>query len=521
MPQKTNRPAFGGTRVKRRGKSPPLYRVTGEARQTPFGARPNRKAVHEEWRGAARSALPLGRPLDSIGNDGTREMAISVPDTGSGYRQNSAYRPAPVFSFLFLLLLQIPLFADNGQTASPDSLNIVEIRIVGRKYTRQEVILSAIKTKVGDRISQEDVLQDKLRLEDLGIFKNVTISFHTGYYGTILYIVIEESLNLLPIGGLKFHSKKYGEDDFWVSGSLDFLWSNFRGLREVLWLRGEIWDKKSIGVGWGQPFRKPNFFWCNFLVMASPHDYAPIDENQRYFEGGAGRWLTQNIRADISANLQSIEAVNISTKDTLDNDWFPGIGAGIAWDNRNFPYHTTKGHYISLSLDRFGGLKEIKINFIQSLLKYRGYYPVMNTNHNVVLLLDITTRYRFPPWYYRIYGGGEGSIRGFPSGEFQGYNNILSTFEYRIPLFKTAEFGVPIADIFVPALNRVYYLVEAALFTDMGGYWEMQKGVTSLHRGYGAGLRVWAPPLKRSAVADFAVSEDGDFEYHLYLDIEF
>ena len=68
-PQKANRPALCGVRVKRWGKSPPDAAVTRHARHTPFGARPNREG------GRPDHCLP-GRLLEGTGNRAPRGMTV-------------------------------------------------------------------------------------------------------------------------------------------------------------------------------------------------------------------------------------------------------------------------------------------------------------------------------------------------------------------------------------------------------------------------------------------------------------
>ena len=68
-PQKANRPALCGVRVKRWGKSPPDAVVTRHARHTPFGARPNREG------GRPDHCLP-GRLLEGAGNCAPRGMTV-------------------------------------------------------------------------------------------------------------------------------------------------------------------------------------------------------------------------------------------------------------------------------------------------------------------------------------------------------------------------------------------------------------------------------------------------------------
>ena len=60
-------PAIWQVRVKRRGKSSPVSRVTGKAWQTPSGARPNRRTFE-------------GGPPDVLGSCRLRQRATVVPD---------------------------------------------------------------------------------------------------------------------------------------------------------------------------------------------------------------------------------------------------------------------------------------------------------------------------------------------------------------------------------------------------------------------------------------------------------
>ena len=86
-------PRACGVRVKRRGKSSPVPVVTSGARQTPSGARPNRRA----FEGGPPELS--GRLLDPVGNSRTRGMIIAFR-CASGRGTESGLRPAPShFSF--------------------------------------------------------------------------------------------------------------------------------------------------------------------------------------------------------------------------------------------------------------------------------------------------------------------------------------------------------------------------------------------------------------------------------------
>jgi len=107
--------------VKRRGKSSPAGRVTGLARQTPPGARPNKGAAPARSFGAGRDAdrpdplrLP-GRSLEAPGNRCPREMVI---------RRRSRFRQNPAYQFATKPLFRIPSPADESSGPRRHRVNL-------------------------------------------------------------------------------------------------------------------------------------------------------------------------------------------------------------------------------------------------------------------------------------------------------------------------------------------------------------------------------------------------------------
>ncbi len=121
MPQRGDRrgePILGAAvRVKRCGKSAPAARVTGPARQTPPGARPNRRASPARGEGwPARS--PRVRPLERPGNRSPRGMTIAAA-RDSGCRTEPGLQAASgAFS----------LFGNSVTSTVPGAIRIVRFR---------------------------------------------------------------------------------------------------------------------------------------------------------------------------------------------------------------------------------------------------------------------------------------------------------------------------------------------------------------------------------------------------------
>jgi outer membrane protein assembly factor BamA len=152
-----------------------------------------------------------------------------------------------------------------------------------------------------------------------------------------------------------------------------------------------------------------------------------------------------------------------------------------------------------------------------------AYHPLPAAAHRMVLAANIAKRFDPPPYFYRLYGGGSSTLRGYEAGGLQGHNKVAATAEYRFLLWRSPNMALPYVDYFVPALNRFYGLLEGALFSDAGTFWNCGEDPFRVRSAYafGAGLRLWFPPLQEAGGMDIAWNRDGEFHWHAYWDIEF
>lgn len=329
--------------MKRRSKSPPLVRVTGEARQTPSGARSNKKGIRLARCGAVRSVFPSGRPLDSGGNAGTREMAI--PSVARQGGQNSAYRPA--LPFFILAILVFFLFSTPAAAMEEDSGcgMVSSIRIVGNSHTRKHIILGALRIKPGDCVNRSEIQLAQIRLERLGIFRTTDVVLQPTPQGGVVLIIVEEGLNLLPILTPHRYERKYGSQETWYSLSMNLELTNFRGRHELLSVGGEVWDRKAFSLLWKQPYDptiSPGYLWLQFRTALWPHPYELYDAQESFGEAGAGKFIYGAWSAfgrlsyhDIRTDVDSLGWPKVFQ--------FPRAGVGFAFDNRNDTYHPMQG----------------------------------------------------------------------------------------------------------------------------------------------------------------------------------
>lgn len=514
-----------GVRVKWRSKSPPPCQVTAGAWQTPSGARSNRKRVCFMQQGVVRSFLSSGRPLDSGGNVRTREMAASTEELNFPYRQNSAYRPAfprLYFSvFIGIALLVKTIFAQSAAVSSaPDTFLVSDIRVAGNTKTLTSIILKTASLKPGDKITGADIQMAKTALEDLQIFRNVNVLSFWNNKGLSILIVVEEGLNLLPILSPHQHEKKYGHNTIWYTLSMKIDFNNFRGRQELFWIEGELWDKKSIGFGWQQPTTSPTYFWFNFLASSWPAQFLDYDGKGLLAEFGAGQKLIRNVRGYFRTSYHNIIT---DSAGIIDEFLFPRLGIGLFYDTRKPAYRYQEGILLAAGMDQYGGVTSNRVDFTAGYTSASFYQKLPFAPHYLVLFGNAEKRFDQTPYIYRLYGGGESTVRGYSPGSLEGDNRITGSLEYRYAVWKTPFIKLPYFDYFVPALARMYGILEVAAFADAGIYWNLNENMSDhlVEYGSGIGLRGWVPPLQRSGNIDLAWNRHGEYRVHLYLDIEF
>jgi outer membrane protein assembly factor BamA len=407
-------------------------------------------------------------------------------------------------------------------------------------------LLSCLSFGPGDTVTQTILTQNKDRLVNLNIFKNVIFQPYRDETGTIkLIIVIEESLNILPIPNLEYNEVLYGFKKIWFNASLDTYFNNFRGRREILIVRTELWDKRSFGLSWSQPvfsYPGPFSYWMRGQGGIAAQKYRPYRTRYAFSEVGTRKKLSDRITGSVLLNYyltteDSIPIVTdfdtsstgvITTHKSLEDIFitvqkyrFPTFGIGLAYDCRDNLFPSRKGWRLSGLMLNYGLPNNALLNFREAQIELSGYIPVIFVPHTVAFYSQAKIRDSESPEFMAMFGGGEGSVRGYREGSFKGDRVVENSIEYRIPIYLTPEIKIPIVYMITPQLNNIRYRIEGALFTDFGSYWDIGTRPDKVYSGHGAGIRVYMFPLKRSAALDIAWSREGLPHLHAYIDIRF
>jgi outer membrane protein assembly factor BamA len=146
----------------------------------------------------------------------------------------------------------------------------------------------------------------------------------------------------------------------------------------------------------------------------------------------------------------------------------------------------------------------------------RFYHPGFTKESRFAYRLATTMRLDTAGLYDGLYAGGLGGPRGWgesalgAGAAYVANNRVLTSVEYRFPLFTTPTISFDKLAQFHEGLREFYYRLDGAFFIDGAFLWhrleEPMHGDSEWGLGVGAGLRVMAPTLRRAVSLDFGWS---------------
>ncbi|TDX59189.1 BamA/OMP85 family outer membrane protein [Orenia marismortui] len=102
---------------------------------------------------------------------------------------------AIMLSLIFILVNSTTLMAANIEDQVTQN-KITAIKVVGNKKIKDEEILEQVKTKVGDKVSNEKLQEDMKKIFDLGYFFDIQITFKNHKDGVMLTFEVVENPEL-------------------------------------------------------------------------------------------------------------------------------------------------------------------------------------------------------------------------------------------------------------------------------------------------------------------------------------
>jgi outer membrane protein assembly factor BamA len=414
-------------------------------------------------------------------------------------------------------------------TSDSFSTKIRKIFVNGNRVSRSDIIRMYVGLDTGMTYDSALAAAGKRRLLNTNLFSKVDIIALRKTSGIDVYIIVTELFYLYPEGGGDYILGKYGDTTYpiWYRLRLGLSIQNFRGRFETFSVRTSIWDDRALSLSWSKPF------------VPSPYS-AGISAGIRYFPeiNFPRRRFIVNARVSVARNvfdnsrvwlflsptysrIDSILSYRKSTyvKDPSNIEHLKEVYGAVGWstDLRDRSYDPMKGwliHADALTNILYAGDNNKYVQFNTDL---RLYHPGFLYADHFAYRLQTVIRPNDAGGYRALYIGGDGSIRGFYQGQvglpsrrnnFTFMNNYaVGTAEYRFPIWTMPGFDVWLLSDYSDMLKDFYMRLDGGLFADAGHIWhdmahpfiDKDNGV-----GFGAGLRIMAPPIRRSVCFDVA-----------------
>ena len=283
----------------------------------------------------------------------------------------------------------------------------------GLKHTKPHVVWRELSHKVGGVFSQGTFEAEKLRLQDLDLFTEISVSCDSVVPTDSTGIIDSTSYPIPHTSRLIYHfkeifrwipspdSKTTDRDGFMIGLAL----ANLNVLGEDI--RAEVHYRTAVA-----PFFEKNEY---AFYMSSP-----------YFLGLPLGWNIDFTRTDSWDDLRKFK----------DPGFLPEIGIGAAVDYRDSELDSRKGIYFESAVTHVGVGGSRGENFVEFLEDARAYYPMGR------FVTGATAFIRIRPGdvkhYDYFYHGGTNSFRGLdgPDAQHLGVHEMLLNLEERFVLLE-------------------------------------------------------------------------------------
>jgi outer membrane protein assembly factor BamA len=437
--------------------------------------------------------------------------------------------------------------SDTGGEPTGASLpRITKILINGNRFTKTQVILREMQTKLGDTIAVDILQEDQKRIYNLGLFKRVEIDSLQQPDGVHLLIGVSE-YPLYPFYVRPFFFLRRNDND-WKKLSYVFgiAHLNFRGRNEKAIISG--WAGYDPGVSFD--YSNPWIFGSTQLLTGFRFaiqrvrdlSFANIDStvDQRRLGGnwslgrrfGLFTYLSFNVGyTELKFNPPIEEAFEPSGHEHL-----PSAGLTFVYDKRDLFEYPRSGVFVKFWGQRTG-FNSQHLHFWRYGADLRGYKKIYRGLALGARVMANLAQDEIP-FYERVFLGYSTRVRGhFNRNENdqidsllaeslgnktnlfkdEGENLIFSSVELRFPILPVRYLSMNDMPTFGGYLQNLQFGLSAGIFFDYGRVWfqkpppDRPRRVLPPQLGYGLGLHIHLPYINLLRL-ELAFDEEGRSE---------
>ena len=351
------------------------------------------------------------------------------------------FKKRPHGLFLFLLLLPF-LKSQNLENAV-----VSKIIIEGNKKTKDFILLREIHHQLHEPVDTVKILNDKNRIENLGIFSGVDWELLPLDDGTlILKYIVKESIQKTP----PTIFPTYNESKGW---SLNALWvfNNFRGQNQLLALSGSVGGEDTYGISFKDPWILNDHISFSFNIMRNfyKNRFLNSDVELKSMRIGVGKWFKDKIKTEISL---ASESKIFKLEQEIARYKYIHAYSNIRYDTRDIFWNPGRGFLISSSFEYLRGY-DFKIFHTLIWNQSLSFYKKLNNiQKNAVIALNgvIQKKFGYKDRFFQNYIGSSNTIRGWQLPDSTtyrlepfriGHEYLQTSIEYRyeiIPKYVTS-----------------------------------------------------------------------------------
>jgi outer membrane protein assembly factor BamA len=401
---------------------------------------------------------------------------------------------------------------DLTQVASHEGQVVGVVEIVGRKVTREGVVIREIHTTAGQPLVAATVMGDVRRLQNRQIFSEVGVVIESRDDQRVrVRFVLKEMNAWLPTVATQYTE----ENGFSIGPGISAL--NLTG--------------RNIRLTGSALFGGTTQFWSNFdwpwitghhigvrgraALLDRTDTLNEFEEKSRELTLRPSRFLGKHGR--LGAGLQLLTVASDRDGKTLsptNEDLLVTLEASFGWDTRDSWNNPRRGWRNQVVISKTGGALGGDGDFWRLIVDLRRWQP---TSAKQRLMLSGLMSLQSgevgvdTPEYLQYRLGGANTIRGYDVERLgrvlYGLNQLLGTAEYSFRLVPMRRF-----DLWKLSFRLG---LEVALFGDVGVAWTESRDLNSkrARAGGGAGLRLLVPGLEMARM-DFGWSPEGGFRVH-------
>ncbi len=316
------------------------------------------------------------------------------------------------------------------QIKEGDLFFVDKVKVRGNTKTKDIVIRRELRIWPGDKFDGESLKRSKQRLENLGIFENVSYETEPGTGSNrkdIVFRVKEKRTGELSFGaGFSSIDQFIGFAEIGQHNFDLFNWPRFTGAGQSIALRGR-WGtiSRNFELSFLEPylFNKPISFGLDIYDVRRENRNVDFKEERLGFGTTFSKAFTDFFKAGTGYKLERVNLFDIDSDAPSDvllfggKSWLSRLKLFTTYDTRDSVIYPTKGWQAGLSGELIGTFLGGSEDYYILQGNYSKYWGFKEGKH----VIEWRNRIGFSdelgsdrvPVFDRFFAGGFGTVRGF------------------------------------------------------------------------------------------------------------